>query len=53
VDFSEGTLRKPGNVRPNRIFSASSNPILYRTGHLNDLTVTSIVNRIIEILQAA
>ncbi len=52
MDFSEGTLQKPGNVRQNRLFSASDNLILYRAGHLNDQTVTSVVNRIIEILQA-
>ena len=52
MDFMEGTLRKPSNVRPNRIFSASANLILYRAGHLNDPAVTSVVGRIIEILQA-
>ena len=52
MDFSEGTLRKPSNVRPNRLFSASTNLILYRAGHLNNPAVTSVVNRIIEILQA-
>ena len=53
MDFMEGTLRKPSNVRPNRIFSASANLVLYRAGHLNDPAVTSVVDRIIEILQAA
>ena len=52
MDFSEGTLQKPSNVRPNRLFSASNNLLLYRAGHLNDPAVTSVVNRIIEILQA-
>lgn len=35
-DFAEGTLRKPSNVRPNRLFSASSDLVLYRAGRLND-----------------
>ncbi|WOX56639.1 type II toxin-antitoxin system PemK/MazF family toxin [uncultured Methanoculleus sp.] len=52
IDFTEGTLRKPSNVRPNRLFSASANLILYRAGHLNDRAVTSVIDRIIEILQA-
>ena len=33
MDFAEGTLRKPSNVRPNWLFSASTNLILYRAGH--------------------
>lgn len=32
IDFAEGTLRKPSNIRPNRLFSASTNLILYRAG---------------------
>lgn len=52
MDFAEGTLRKPGNIRPNRLFSASANLILYRAGRLNDRAVTSVFDRIIEILQA-
>ena len=52
TDFTEGTLRKPSNVRPNRLFSASTNLILYRAGHLNDPVVTSVIDRIVEILQA-
>jgi len=52
ADFTEGTLRKSSNVRPNRLFSASTNLILYRAGHLNDPAVTSVIDRIIEILQA-
>jgi mRNA interferase MazF len=52
LDFVEGTLHKPSNVRPNRLFSASTNLILYRAGRLNDRAVTSVIDRIIGILQA-
>ena len=52
MDFTEGTLRKSSNIRPNRLVSASTNLILYRAGHLNDQTVTSVIDGIIEILQA-
>lgn len=52
LDFAEGTLHKPSNIRPNRLFSASVNLILYRAGRLNDLAVMSVTDRIIEILQA-
>jgi len=52
LDFAEGTLHKPSNIRPNRLFSASVDLILYRAGRLNDQAVTSVIDRIIEILQA-
>jgi len=52
MDFTEGTLHKPSNVRPNRLFSASTNLILYRAGRLNDQTLASVIDRIVEILQA-
>ena len=52
MGFTEGTLRKPSNIRPNRLFSASIDLILYRAGHLNDQTVTSVIDGIIGILQA-
>jgi len=51
TDFTEGTLRKPSNIRPNRLFSASTNLILYRAGRLNNQAVASVIDRIIEILQ--
>lgn len=52
LDFTEGTLHKPSNIRPNRLFSASVDLILYRAGHLNGQTVTSVIDGIIEILEA-
>ena len=52
MDFTEGTLHKPSNIRPNRLFSASVDLILYRAGRLNDQTVMSVIERIIGILQA-
>jgi len=52
VNFAEGTLHKPSNIRPNRLFSASVDLILYRAGRLNDQTVMSVIERIIGILQA-
>ncbi|GAA5263434.1 type II toxin-antitoxin system PemK/MazF family toxin [Methanocalculus sp. MC3] len=51
-DFAEGSLDRISNIRPNRLFSASSDLILYRAGHLNDQAVISVINRIIEILKA-
>jgi len=52
LDFAEGTLHKPSNIRPNRLFSASIDLILYRAGCLNNRAVASVIDRIVEILQA-
>ena len=50
-DFAEGTLHKPSNIRPNRLFSANVDLILYKAGRLNDQTVALVTTRLIEILQ--
>jgi len=52
TDFTEGTLQKASNIRPNRLFSADASLVLYRAGHLNDQAILSVVTRLIEILQA-
>ena len=52
MDFAEGSLHKQSNVRPNRLFSASTSLVLYQAGRLNDQAVTSVITRIIDILQA-
>jgi len=33
-DFNTGSLNKPSNIRPNKIFTCSRNIILYRVGSL-------------------
>ncbi len=43
-DFSEGGLKQPSHIRPNRLFTADSNIILYRIGKLK----TDVLNRVIE-----
>ena len=35
-DFKKGTLKKKSNIRPNRIFTADSNIILYKVGMIKD-----------------
>ncbi len=34
TDFVDGKLNKPSNIRPNRLFTADGNIILYRAGKL-------------------
>ena len=36
-DFETGELKQPSNVRPNRLFTADSNIILYRVGGLKEM----------------
>ncbi|MEW6701980.1 MAG: type II toxin-antitoxin system PemK/MazF family toxin [Bacteroidota bacterium] len=49
--FTEGGLKQPSNVRPNRIFTADSNIVLYKIGHLEPEKIKEIVERVIQILQ--
>ena len=50
-DFAGGSLNKPSNIRPNRIFTADRHIILYRVGSLNQEKLSSVTARIIEILK--
>lgn len=50
-DFTEGGLRRESNVRPNRLFTANSEIILYRAGHLKTEKTTSVIARVVEILK--
>lgn len=49
--FESGTLNQPSNVRPNRLFTADKNIILYKIGKLNKPTINSVIERIIEIIK--
>ncbi len=51
-DFSEGGLRHPSNVRPNRIFTADRHIILYRIGELKPEKLDEVIGRITAILKA-
>ena len=50
-DFGSGTLKQKSNARPNRIFTADTNIILYRVGHLKSNKAKEVIERIIEILR--
>ena len=51
-DFDDGSLKQSSNVRPNRIFTADKNIILYRIGHLGQNKFDVIIRKIIDILQS-
>jgi len=50
-DLGEGTLRKPSNVRPNRIFTADSRLVLYRVGRPSGTKAAEVVEAVIRILR--
>jgi len=50
-DFRDGSLQQDSNVRPNRLFTADSRIIQYRTGHLKDQALNTVIDRIIGILK--
>ncbi len=50
-DFETGSLKHPCNVRPNRIFTADSNIILYKVGKLKVEKLTAIIEKLTEIIR--
>jgi mRNA interferase MazF len=50
-DFATGTLHKPSNVRPNRLFTADRHIVLYKTGHLKENKLTTVIDRLVGILK--
>jgi mRNA interferase MazF len=51
-DFISGGLHQDSVVRPNRLFTADSNIILYKAGLLNFAKVQEVVDKIIEIVNS-
>lgn len=51
ADFSSGGLNRNSNIRPNRLFTADQNIILYQVGQLNPKKLSEVIAKIIEILQ--
>jgi len=52
LDFASGSLPQTSNVRPNRLFTADSNIILYRAGMLSPQKVQEIIKKLVQILSA-
>ena len=51
ADFLEGHLRHESNIRPNRLFTADQQLILYRVGHLTDDRMNQTTEAVIQILR--
>ncbi|MEW5986605.1 MAG: type II toxin-antitoxin system PemK/MazF family toxin [Chloroflexota bacterium] len=52
TDFVTGTLKKSSNIRPNRLFTADANIILYRAGTLATAKMQEVIAKIIQIISA-
>ncbi|MBS3969543.1 MAG: type II toxin-antitoxin system PemK/MazF family toxin [Clostridia bacterium] len=50
-DFTEGSLRQTSNIRPNKIFTADEDIVLYKIGHLNNEKIKEVTNKVIEIFK--
>lgn len=50
-DFKEGYLKKPSNIRPNKLFTCSKNLILYRVGCLKISKMSEVIHSIQDILE--
>jgi len=50
-DFREGGLRQESNIRPNKIFTAYEDIILYKIGSLKSHKLQEIINKVIEIIK--
>ncbi|MGA2514938.1 MAG: type II toxin-antitoxin system PemK/MazF family toxin [Thermodesulfobacteriota bacterium] len=50
-DFETGGLKKPSNVRPNRIFTADTHLVLYRVGTLKKEKLNEVIERVVEIVR--
>lgn len=51
TDFMSGSLPVDSFIRPNKIFTADKNLILYKRGHLSDTKVTEVINTLISLVQ--
>ena len=51
TDFTEGSLPVESNIRPNRLFTADRNIILYKVGYVHQEKIDQVVNKTIEIIR--
>lgn len=50
--FETGNLRQESNIRPNRLFTADGNVILYRVGKISDDKLREVKSKIREIFDS-
>ena len=50
-NFVSGNLNQQSNIRPNRIFTADKNLIIYKIDHLNQKAISTVIDKIIDIIR--
>jgi mRNA interferase MazF len=50
-DFGSGSLHKPSNIRPNRLFTADRHIVLYKAGRLKQEKIETVIDALVEILK--
>ncbi len=50
ADFTAGGLNRSSRIRPNRLFTADSGIVVYRTGHVTAAKLNETRERLIQIL---
>jgi mRNA interferase MazF len=51
TDFISGSLSVSSVVRPNKIFTADKNLVLYLAGHISDKKTSEVINAVVSIIQ--
>lgn len=51
TDFATGSLSVNSNIRPNRIFTADKNIILYKVGNVKESKKEEVIEKIIKIIR--
>ena len=49
-DFEVGSLKKSSHIRPNRIFTADKDIVLYRIGNIDSEKMEEVIEKIVEIV---
>ena len=51
TDFANGGLNRNSNIRPNRLFTADKEIIIYKAGQLRPEKLQEVIDKIIDIFQ--
>ena len=52
-DFQSGSLKQNSNIRPNKIFTLSTELVLYKIGHLTDDKINECIQKVCNIITSA
>jgi len=51
ADFTAGSLRKPSNIRPNRLFTADRALVVANVGKINSAVMRVVIDAIVRIVE--